>query len=196
MKPVEFWFEYASTYSYPAAHRLPVLAKRAGVDVVFRPFLLGPLFAAQGWNDSPFNLYPVKGRYMWRDLERICEREQLPFVRPSRFPRNGLLAARVTIAFEEEPWISDFVRSVYTANFAEDRDISTEEFVSSLLGRLGRDAASDLRAARTDENKAKLRDRTERARSLGLFGSPTFVVGGELFWGNDRLEQALAWALR
>jgi hypothetical protein len=92
---MNFWFEFASTYSYPAAMRIEALAAERGVDVRWRAFLLGPIFRAQGWNDSPFNLYPAKGRYMWRDLERICSAQGIPFNRPSVFPRNGLLAARV-----------------------------------------------------------------------------------------------------
>ena len=91
----EFWFDFASTYSYPAAMRIDRLADATGISVAWRPFLLGPIFAAQGWNDSPFNIYPTKGRYMWRDLERICAKANIPLRHPSRFPRNALLAARV-----------------------------------------------------------------------------------------------------
>ena len=79
---LDFWFEFASTYSYPAAMRIAPLAREAGVDVRFRPFLLGPIFKAQGWDTSPFNLFAAKGRYMWRDLERICAELGLPFRRP------------------------------------------------------------------------------------------------------------------
>jgi 2-hydroxychromene-2-carboxylate isomerase len=95
---LEFWFDFASTYSYPAAMRIGPLAGQAGVDVRFRPFLLGPIFKAQGWTSSPFNLYPAKGRNMWRDLERLCTELALPFRRPHPFPQNSLLAARVALA--------------------------------------------------------------------------------------------------
>ena len=120
--PLEVWFEFASTYSYPATARVERLAESAGVCVEWKPFLLGPIFQSQGWSDSPFNIYPVKGRYMWRDLARICEREGLALRHPTRFPRNGLLAARV--ASLGEPWTGEFVRRVYRANFAEDLEIS------------------------------------------------------------------------
>ena len=90
-----------------------------------RPFLLGPIFAAQGWNDSPFNIYyPAKGRYMWRDLERVCAKHELAFRRPSAFPRGGLLAARLACLAADEPWCPGFVRAVYHANFVDDRDIA------------------------------------------------------------------------
>ena len=94
---LDFWFDFASTYSYPAAVRIGALAARADVRVRFRPFLLGPIFKAQGWTTSPFNLYPEKGRYMWRDLERLCADLDVPFRRPDPFPQNSLLAARVAL---------------------------------------------------------------------------------------------------
>lgn len=190
--PLEVWFEFASSYSYPAVARVERLTRAAGVSIVWRPFLLGPIFAAQGWADSPFNLYPAKGRYMWRDLERICDREGLPLRRPSRFPRNGLLAARV--ATLGEPWIADFVRGVYHANFAEDREISDPAVVGDILASLDADAGAVLARARSDDNKQRLRAATEEASSRGIFGAPSFTVGDELFWGNDRLEDAIAWA--
>jgi 2-hydroxychromene-2-carboxylate isomerase len=109
---MEFWFEFGSTYSYPAAMRIGALAAERGVAVSWRAFLLGPIFREQGWNDSPFNLYPAKGRYMWRDLERICQAQGIAFRLPSEFPRNGILAARVACQFSEAPWIPGFVRAV------------------------------------------------------------------------------------
>jgi 2-hydroxychromene-2-carboxylate isomerase len=193
MSRVEFWFEFASTYSYPAALRIEEVARSADVALEWRAFLLGPIFGAQGWNDSPFNLYPAKGRYMWRDLERICGELGLPFRRPSQFPRNGLRAARVACWFSAEPWLPEFVRQVYLANFAHDRDISEPRVLASLLEAAGQSPAA-LEIAESPEAKAKLRAQTEHAQSLGLFGAPSFVVGPELFWGNDRLEAAIAWA--
>jgi 2-hydroxychromene-2-carboxylate isomerase len=193
--PLEFWFEFASTYSYPAAMRVEDAARAAGVSLVWRPFLLGPVFGAQGWNDSPFNIYPVKGRYMWRDLERICAKLDVPFRRPSRFPRNGLLAARVALVGADEPWGPDFVRGIYRTNFADDRDIADQTVVSDVLDRVGADARAVLEAAQSPDNKDRLRRQTEDAIELGIFGAPTFVSRGELFWGNDRLEDALDWHL-
>jgi hypothetical protein len=121
---VDFWFEFASTYSYLAVSRIEREALAAGVVVTWRPFLLGPIFKAQDWNDSPFNVYPVKGRYMWRDMERLCDGYGIPFKRPTQFPRNGLLAARVTLAGGDAGWVPGFVQRAYRANFAEDRDIA------------------------------------------------------------------------
>ncbi len=193
MPPLEFWFEFASTYSYPAAMRVEAAARAVGVPLAWKPFLLGPIFVAQGWNDSPFNVYPVKGRYMWRDLERICARYDLPLRRPSRFPRNGLHAARVALLGAGKPWGPDFVRAVYHANFADNRDIADPAVLGEVLATLGLDARAILAAARAPEHKERLRRQTEQAIALGIFGAPSFVSRGELFWGNDRLDDALAW---
>src|SRR5262245_16250514 len=197
---LEFWYDFASTYSYPAALRIETLADAAGVSVEWRPFLLGPLFRRQGWNDSPFNLYPQRGRYMWRDLERICARHGLPFRRPSGFPRQSLLAARVACLEEIGGALPSLTRALYRANFAEDRDIGEASVVGQTLDALRRevpglpDAARLLARAVEPDNKERLRARTEAAWAQGLFGAPSFVVEGELFWGQDRLEEALAWA--
>ena len=191
---MDFWFEFGSTYSYPAAMRIEALAADRGVTLSWRAFLLGPIFAKQGWNDSPFNLYPSKGQYMWRDLERICQAQGIPLRRPSQFPQNGLLAARVACRFAEAPWLPDFVRAVYRANFAEDRDISSPATVKDCLASSGEDADAVLEEAQSPDSKAGLREQTEEAVQLGIFGAPSFMVNGELFWGNDRLEDALSWA--
>lgn len=191
---LDFWFEFASSYSYLSVMRIEPLAREAGVKVRWRPFLLGPVFLSLGWNDSPFNIYPPKGRYMWRDLARLSAKYGLPFRVPSRFPRNGLLAARVALTGADQPWIGDFTRAVMQANFAEDREIAETTVIEDILGRLGLPTATLLEQANSPENKQGLRRQTEQAGELGLFGAPSFITpDGELFWGNDRLEDALAW---
>jgi 2-hydroxychromene-2-carboxylate isomerase len=192
---IDFWFEFGSTYSYPAALRVEDEADKRGIAVRWRPFLLGPIFKSQGWMDSPFNIYPAKGRYMWRDMERLCEAQGIALRHPSVFPRNGLLAARLAASAEDEPWVGDFVRGIYRANFAEDREISDPAVVTSVLESIGR-PGSELDRAILEPAKAKLRARTEEAIALGIFGAPSFVAGGEMFWGNDRLEAALDWCSR
>jgi len=193
---VEFWFEFASTYSYPAAMRIEAQASQWGVQVVWRPFLLGPIFQQQGWNDSPFNIYQAKGRYMWRDMERVCESQDIPLRKPSVFPRSGLLAARVACAHSEQSWVPSFVRAIYRANFVDDADISSPVIVEQCLIALGQNAAAILAVAQTAAAKDKLKAQTAEAMERGIFGAPSFVVGDELFWGNDRLEDALAWTRR
>lgn len=194
---LDFWFEFASTYSYPAAMRIGPLAEKAGVAVRWRPFLLGPIFQAQGWDNSPFNIYPAKGRYMWRDLERLCTLHDLPFRKPRQFPQSGLVAARVALIAFEEGWGEDFTRAVYRAQFAENRLIGDPAVIQQIILDLKRERKPVFERIQTDEIKSRLRAQTEEAQCIGIFGAPSFVTAdGELFWGNDRLEQALDWAKR
>jgi 2-hydroxychromene-2-carboxylate isomerase len=192
---LEFWFDFASTYSYLSAMRIEPLAEAAGVDVRYRPFLLGPIFQAQGWNTSPFNLYPAKGRYMWRDVAREAERRGLPFRKPDPFPQNGLAATRVALFGADKDWCGAFVRAVFHAEFGEGRSIEEPSAVAALAGSVGLDADATMKAASAEPNKQRLRAVTEEARTKGVFGAPTFLTeDGEMFWGDDRLERALAWA--
>lgn len=193
---LEFWYEFASTYSHLAAHRIEEAAEKAGVAVRWRPFLLGPLFASQGWTTSPFNLFPAKGRNMWRDLERMAASYGLPpITRPDPFPQNSLNAVRVAIYGQDQDWLIPFSKAVFSASFSKAQSIAEPAAVVAILDSLGLDGTQVLRAAASDANKTKLRVSVEEARSRGIFGAPTFLTDdGELFWGNDRMEQALAWA--
>jgi 2-hydroxychromene-2-carboxylate isomerase len=192
--PLEFWFEFASTYSYPAAHAVEAAAQARGVEVKWRSFLLGPIFAAQGWNDSPFNIYPAKGKYMWRDLARICGARGLELRMPSQFPRGSLLAARIASEARNEAWVGDFVRRVYTANFVRDLDISSPFVIGEILSSIGQVPAPIMKNAQSQEAKDRFRAQCDEAQSVGLIGAPSFVVEGEVFWGGDRLDAALDWA--
>ena len=192
---LDFWFEFASTYSYPAAMRIGALAKAANVELRWRPFLLGPIFKEQGWETSPFNLHPAKGRYMWRDLARICEAQGLRFRQPEPFPQWSLLPARVALVGLQADWGEDFVRAVYSAEFGEGRQINDQAVVADILKSLNVDPQSVLASAQSDDTKTRLRDQIEEARRLNIFGAPSFITqDGELFWGNGRLEAALDWA--
>lgn len=193
---LDFWYEFASTYSYLAAIRIRDQARAARVTLRFRPFLLGPIFKSQGWNSSPFNLYEAKGRYMWRDLERLAGSLGVPFRRPHPFPQNSLLATRIALVGLERGWGEDFSVAVYRAEFGEGRGINDAATLSDILTQLDVDSPATLAAAQSDTIKASLRAQTEEAQRLGIFGAPAFITGdGELFWGNDRLEQALEWAV-
>jgi 2-hydroxychromene-2-carboxylate isomerase len=198
MPRLTFWFELASNYSYLSAMRIGAEAAARGVDVVWQPFLLGPIFQAQGWETSPFNIYEAKGRYVWRDMAREAVKYGLPPVtRPDPFPQHSLLAARVATVGVEEGWGPEFVRGAYTAEFAEGRAISDPEVLSGVLEGIDVAAAPVLERTREQAVKDRLRAASDRAAALGLFGAPSFVCAdGELFWGNDRLEDALDWARR
>ena len=195
-KQLQFWFDFASTYSYVAALRVQPLCEAAGLTINYKPFLLGPIFVEQlGIKDSPFNAHPIRGRYMWRDLERLCGKYSLPWRRPTTFPRNSILAARVACAGAEEGWGAQFVRTAFLANFAEDRDIADPLTLGAILEALQLSSAEILERAVSSENKLRLRDQTTQASALGMFGAPNFIVAGEMFFGQDRLEDAIHWAL-
>jgi 2-hydroxychromene-2-carboxylate isomerase len=195
--PLEFWFDFASSYSYVAAMRIEEECAGAAVPLVWKPFLLGPIFNAQlGIKDSPFNANPIRGRYMWRDLERLCAKHHLPWRKPSVFPRNSVRAARLACLGEDESWIGAYVRAVFLANFSNDQEIADAEFLMGVLSSFKLDAAGMLTRAESPAEKSKLRANTDAAIARGVFGGPTFFVGSEMFFGQDRLEDAIAWAGR
>jgi 2-hydroxychromene-2-carboxylate isomerase len=197
MPKLEFWYDFSSTYSYLAAMRIERVAAVAGVDVEWRPFILGPIFKAQGWTTSPFNLYPVKGRHMVRDIERIAGERGIAFALPKVFPANSILACRLALLGEAPGWTPRFTTAVYDAEFAQGKDIAAPETLSAILTDIGVDAATAIAQANEQSNKDKLFQRTADAQVRGIFGAPSFITAsGELFWGDDRLEQALAWTRR
>lgn len=190
---IAFWFDYASTYSYLTAMRIEELAAGQGLEVRWQPFLLGPVFKAQGWDTSPFNLFPAKGSHMIRDLERIAAKRKLKFQKPDPFPQHSLTAARIGLVAQREGWIAGFSRAVFEAEFAAGRDISSRSELDAIMAELNVDSARVFALADRAENKLLLRSTTDRAMAIGIFGAPTFICpDGELFWGDDRLADALA----
>ncbi|MES2325397.1 MAG: 2-hydroxychromene-2-carboxylate isomerase [Pseudomonadota bacterium] len=193
-RELEFWFEFGSNYSYLSVMRIESMAHAAGVSVAWKPFLLGPVFRELGMDNSPFVLNPVKGRYVWRDMERQARKYALEFRKPTQFPRVALLPMRVALLGAKESWISAFCVRVMLQNFADDLDINDITNVRQALTGLVPDPEAILRAAQGDDNKQRLRTQTEEAMRRGLFGAPTFMVGNEMFWGNDRMEDAITFA--
>ena len=118
---LDFWFDFSSVYSFLSAMRIAPLAKEAGVDVTWKPFLLGPIFTAQGMKDSPFNLFPVKGQAMIRDVARTAEDIGVGFIWPDKFPQSSVLAARVGLVGLKESWGQDFSRAVFAVNIPTTR---------------------------------------------------------------------------
>jgi 2-hydroxychromene-2-carboxylate isomerase len=188
---IEFWFEFASNYSYLSVMRIEGEAKRLGVGILWRPFLLGPIFRDLGMETSPFVLQKEKGAYMWQDMVRQCRKYGLRWTRPSSFPRVAVLPARVALLGAEQPWMAAYCRRVMELNFVEDQDINSPTQLVPILTELSLSAADILAEAQAEPTKVLLRKQTEQARARGIFGAPTFFVGTEMFWGNDRLDDAL-----
>ncbi len=180
--PVAFWYEFASPYSYLAAMTVEDRALAAGVPLLWRPFLLGPIFTLQGWDTSHFNLNPRRGAYMFHDLARSCAFAGLPWRKPAVFPKPSTFAARVAVEIQDEPWIGD------------DRAIGEEATFAEIVRALGQDPTPIFARMREGERANRLREQTQEAIALGLFGARNFVVDGELFWGEETIDQALQWA--
>jgi len=174
--------------------RIEEVAAKKDIKVQWNPFLLGPVFKSLGWEDSPFNIYPIKGAYMWRDMERICQQYKLPFTRPAPFPQNGLAAARLALCPVVSDQRAEFSKQVYEAQFIHQQDISSPKTLGHILNSLKIDEDEAFAQAASPAVKTALRTNTETAQKRQIFGAPSFVTpDGELFWGNDRLEQAVAW---
>jgi 2-hydroxychromene-2-carboxylate isomerase len=194
-RTIEFWFDFASTYSYLTAMRIEQVAAAAGVQVAWRPFLLGPIFAAQGWTSSPFNLYPAKGRNMVRDMERLSGARGLAFQMPDPFPQNSLAAARLALAGVDQEWGPALCKAIFHAEFADRRPISEPATLHHCLDTIKVPREPTMARASSDAIKSRLRAQTQDAQTHGIFGAPTLrTADGELFWGDDRLEHAVAWA--
>lgn len=188
---IAFWFDFGSNYSYLTTMRIDALAAQHAVQVIWKPFLLGPVFQSFGWSSSPFVLQKEKGDYVWRDMERQCAKYGLPWNRPTRFPRRALLPLRVALVGAASPWIGAFCQRIMQLNFVDDRDIDDSVVVSDVLASLGLDAAALVAAAQSDANKQAMREQGEEAMRRRIFGAPMFFVGDEMYWGNDRLEDAI-----
>ncbi len=191
---LECWFDFGSNYSYLALMRIGPLAAARAVDVVFKPFALGPVFKSFGWESSPFVLQEKKGAYTWRDMARQSAKYGLPWKQPSSFPRRALLPLRLAIAAADQAWLPAFCTAIMQANFVEDRDIDHVDTVAAVLGALDVAPGPWLAIAQSASAKMALRQQTDEAVRRGVFGAPTFFVGDEMFWGNDRLDDALAYA--
>lgn len=189
---MDFFFFIGSTYSYLSVVRAESAAAQAGVELVWRPFSVRTLMREQ--NNVPFATKPAKMRYMWRDIERRAARFGVPFAGIPPYPVDpDELANRVATLAASEGWCREFTQAAYRQWFLEREDPGAPEALRRVLHALGRDAERCIAEASHERTRAAYLAATDEARQLGIFGSPTFVVGREIFWGDDRLDDALAW---
>jgi 2-hydroxychromene-2-carboxylate isomerase len=189
---IDFWFTMGSTYSYLSVMRLTELRLSSGVQFRWRPFHL--LIILQEMKHVPFADKPAKLAYMLRDIDRRAAMYGIPASLPAPYPaKNSMLANLVAMVGMRQGWGVDFVKAAYRRWFQLGQETGSEPNVSESLREIGQDPLSVLVQAGADETKAALTAETNAARDLGIFGSPTFSVGGELFWGDDRLEDAISW---
>ena len=191
-KRLDFFLFLGSTYTHLSVHRAERLAARAGVGLRWRPFSARTLMLEQ--NNRPFIGKPVKLAYMWRDLERRAQRHGVPFVAIPPYPIDmEQLGNRVATVAALEGWCAGFMQAAYAAWFLQNRDPGDVRTLEELLLGMGRDPATVLGRADSAEIRERYAEETDAARRLGIFGSPTFACGSEIFWGDDRLEDALDW---
>lgn len=190
---VDFHFFIGSTYTYLAVNRASALAAAAGVTLNWRPFSLRTILREQ--DNSPFLGKPDKLRYMWRDIERRAQRCGIPFAGPAPYPIDpDSRASHVATLAHAEGWCEPFVREVYRTWFLDRVDPGLPDVLAGIVARTGQ-PADVLQRAEAPEVVARYADHTVEARAQGVFGSPSFVTAdGEVFWGDDRLEEALEWA--
>lgn len=194
MQPIDFWIEYGSTYTYLTVARIGKLAAQAGVEVRWQPFFVMPIMAQLGMTQGPFLPYPAKTAYMWRDIERRAARHGIAYARPSTYPVNSLLTARVACIAAQEGWCQVFTEKVFELHWTQNVLIGSDENLRGALQSAGELPEELVLRAQAQPVKDQLKAQTERAKSLGVFGAPSFTVGNELFWGDDRLEEAVEWA--
>lgn len=194
-RDLDFFFFFGSTYTYLTVMRIDGVAGAAGVNVRWRPFNVRDIMIEM--DNIPFRTKPIKARYMWRDIERRAEGYGLPFVGPPTYPVDPEnLANRVGIVAAEQGWCPDYTRASYQAWFLENKPLGVPEFLNEVLAGLGRDPGEIVGRADSAEVRARYDAETDEARRLGIFGSPSFVGDDEIFWGDDRLEDAVEWATR
>lgn len=196
MRKIDFWFSIGSTYTYLTVMRLQEIQESSGVAFSWKPFSVRALM--QEMNNVPFAGKPAKEAYMWRDVERRALQYGLPIKRPVEYPlENFDLANRIAIVAEQEGWCPEYVKTSYRLWFQEGLPAGDEQNLRPCLADVGQSLDRVVRLANSAAAEKSYKESTGAARSLGIFGSPSFVVGGkELFWGDDRLEDAVNWALR
>jgi 2-hydroxychromene-2-carboxylate isomerase len=191
MQPhLDFFYFIGSTYTYLTVMRIEEVAHRHGVEIKWRPFNGRAVMT-----EHPFFGKPVKSAYMWRDVERRASRLGVAWNGVPPYPiERPNLPNRVAVLAAEQGWVSEYTRAAYKAWFLQHANLEDENVLSDIVERLQQDPARVLAQANSEEIRQKFADESDIARELGIFGSPTFACGKEIFWGDDRLEEALDWA--
>ncbi|QRM57304.1 2-hydroxychromene-2-carboxylate isomerase [Sinorhizobium sp. BG8] len=192
MATIDFWFTLGSTYTFLAVMRLPQISEKSGIDFRWRPFNVRAIMIEM--DNIPFAKKPVKAAYMWRDIERRAAMYSLPAHLPIPYPLPELERAnRVAIVGANEGWCEAYTVEAYRRWFTQGQAPGSEPNLSASISQAGHDPARVLELADSTDGIDALYQATEEARGLGIFGSPSFIVDDELFWGHDRLDDAISW---
>ncbi len=192
MKTIDFFYFFGSAYAYLSVMRIGKLAESMGVTVRWRPINVRPLMQE---NNVALRSQTLKVKYMWRDVERRAATHGVPFIkRPIWTTDPELLHNRVGIVAMNGGWCEAFTVASFKAWYVEGMALGDRACLAHVLKPLGKDVDEMIALANSPEIIERYNQETEAARSFGVFGSPSFVVDGEMFWGDDRLEEAIAWA--
>jgi 2-hydroxychromene-2-carboxylate isomerase len=193
-KTIDFYFDFSSPYSFLASERIDALAARHGRAVDYRPVLLGAIFKTSG--GAPLTeQYGPKAKYSVHDFERSARFAGIAYRHPPKFPIGAVAASRALLWLKRNrpEAAAGFVHAVFRAFFQDNRDIADPAVVAQIGDALGLDGAALIEAAQQADIKDALRRQVDEAIAFGIFGAPTIVVDGEVFWGNDRLAQIERW---
>ena len=190
---IDFWFTTGSTYTYLTVMRLDEIERESDISLVWRPFHLRAILDEMKY--VPFADKPAKSAHMWRDIKRRAAMYGIPVQVPAPYPaKHNIVANQVAIVGMQEGWGPRFVREAYRRWFQLGQETGGEPNVSESLRSIGQEPTRVLALAESEACRARLAAETDAAKALGIFGSPTFLVDGELFWGDDRLGDAISWS--
>ena len=197
MKKIEFWYSIGSTYTYLSTQRLTEIANKKNIEFEWCPFSVRSRMIEM--ENVPFMAEKKRDKidYMWRDVQRRANFYGFDAKVPAPYPLKEFdLANKVAIFGKDQGWIKEYTILTYKKWFLEHLEPGSEPNLSSTLREIGLDPDKIINLAQADEIEQKYLKNTEIAKNKGIFGSPTFIVENEVFWGDDRCEDAIKWLLK
>ena len=193
MKDIDFYFSIGSTYTYLSVTRILDVEKKNQVKFNWKPFSVRMIMKEM--NNIPFPKDKInKVNYMWRDIERRAEGYKFFAKTPVPYPLSEFdLANQIAILGLKMGWGVDYVRLTYKKWFQEGKEPAVEPSISEVCKELGLNKDEIIIESKTKEIKDEYFSNTDAARENKIFGSPSFMVDSELFWGDDRMEDAIKW---
>lgn len=185
-KTLEFFYDFTSPTAYLAWARLPSIVQRTGAKLVYRPMFLGGVMQATG--NRPPGTVEAKGKWMAADLQRWAKRFDTPFVRNPHFPMMTLMVQRAAHGWIDRPDFEKYLAAIFNAAWRKQQNIADKDTLAAIVAEAGFSAADFFAAAEDPANKEKLKATTDEAIARGVFGAPTFFVGEEMHFGQDRLD--------
>jgi 2-hydroxychromene-2-carboxylate isomerase len=185
-KILEFFYDFTSPTAYLAWSRLPAMVERTGASLVYRPMFLGGVMQTTG--NRPPGTIEAKGRWMAADLQRWAQRFNTPFERNPHFPMMTLMVQRAAHGWIDRPDFEKYVAAIFTAAWRKQQNIADKDTLAAIVTEAGFSAADFFAAAENPVNKEKLKATTDEAVARGVFGAPTFFIGDEMHFGQDRLD--------